>query len=69
MRCRYGAHLADWSPARDLYAYAGQNSVVLLDTSTEPRVAATLWGHTNRCVRTHSTEGMGVQQEARGLAV
>eukprot|EP00887_Chlorella_sp_A99_P005222 scaffold1.g5222.t1 len=43
----FGAHLADLAPAHGLYAYAGQNSVVLVDTSSYA-VQAVLPAHFQR---------------------
>lgn len=45
--CRYGAHMADWAPALGLYAYAAQNSIVVLNTRAMT-VRTQLAGHTNR---------------------
>lgn len=45
--CRYGAHTADWVPELGLYAYAAQNTIVVLNTRGRA-VRTLLSGHTNR---------------------
>ena len=46
---RYGAHTADWAPHLGLYAYAAQNTVVMLSTQTHA-VRTLLSGHSHRWV-------------------